>query len=227
MNRRLANALGGTMTAAVLASFVALGLAGADTRPETPALPEIRDLAAGEVTRGAPGDSRRLPALASADAAAPDAAPDSDRATPAATRRGPVTGFPLPRYVSLGASEANARRGPSSSHRIDWVFTRRAMPVMVVAEHGHWRRVVDREGVGGWMHYALLSGVRTAIVEHDMLPLYSRPDAASPVRARAELGVIGRLRECRPGWCLMEVGGHRGWVDPRALWGVEPGEIFD
>ncbi|MDG4647234.1 SH3 domain-containing protein [Roseibacterium sp. SDUM158017] len=142
-------------------------------------------------------------------------------------RRGPVTGFPLPRYVSLGASEANARRGPSRSHRIDWVFTRREMPVMIVAEHGHWRRVVDRDGVGGWMHYSLLSGVRTAIVDRDMLPLYSRPDANSPVRARAELGVIGRLRECRPSWCLMEVGGHRGWVDQRALWGVEADEVFD
>ena len=118
----------------------------------------------------------------------------------------------------MAASEGNARRGPSRSHRIDWVFTRRGMPVMIVAEHGHWRRVVDRDGVGGWMHYSLLSGVRTAIVEADMLPLHSRPDASSPVRARAELGVIGRLRECRPDWCLMETGGYRGLGrSPRAL----------
>lgn len=141
--------------------------------------------------------------------------------------RGPVTGFPLPRYVSMRASEGNARRGPSRSHRIDWVFTRRDMPMMIVAEHGHWRRVVDRDGVGGWMHHALLSGVRTAIVEQDMTPLHARPDTGSPVRARAELGVIGRLRECRPDWCLMEAGGHRGWVETGALWGVDPGETFD
>jgi SH3-like domain-containing protein len=148
-------------------------------------------------------------------------------ATTAASARGPVTGFALPRYVSIRASEGNARRGPSRSHRIDWVFTRRDMPVMVVAEHGHWRRVVDRDGVGGWMHHALLSGVRTAIVEVDMAPLHARPDAASAVRARAELGVIGRLRECRPDWCLMEAGGFRGWIDPAVLWGVDPGESFD
>ncbi|AHM02834.1 hypothetical protein roselon_00389 [Roseibacterium elongatum DSM 19469] len=147
------------------------------------------------------------------------------RATP--QRTGPVTGFPMPRFVSMGASEGNARRGPSRSHRIDWVFQRRGMPVMVVAEHGHWRRVVDRDGAGGWMHYSLLSGVRTAIVEQDMLSLHARPDPASPVRARAELGVIGRLRECQPDWCLMEVAGYRGWVRSAALWGVEPGESFD
>jgi SH3-like domain-containing protein len=183
------------------------------------------DPATVEVTRAEP--ERTLPALARADSAQPFATPTAAAAPPAPERRGPVTGFALPRFVSMGASEGNARRGPSRSHRIDWVFTRRGMPVMIVAEHGHWRRVVDRDGVGGWMHYSLLSGVRTAIVEEDMLALYSRPDASSPVRARAEMGVIGRLRECRPDWCLMETGGYRGWVDPRALWGVEPGEVFD
>jgi SH3-like domain-containing protein len=142
-------------------------------------------------------------------------------------RVGPVTGFPIPRYVSIKASEANARRGPSRSHRIDWVFQRRNMPVMIVAEHGHWRRVVDRDGAGGWIHYTLLSGERTAIVETDRLPLYQRPDRSSMVRAEAERGVIGGLRECRADWCEMEVGGFRGWVEARALWGVEPGETFD
>lgn len=147
--------------------------------------------------------------------------------TTSGARVGPVTGFPIPRYVSIKASEANARRGPSRSHRIDWVFQRRNMPVMVVAEHGHWRRVVDRDGAGGWMHYTLLSGVRTAIVEADRLALHTRPDGNSMIRAEAERGVIGELRECRDGWCEMQVGGYRGWVEADALWGVEPGEEFD
>ena len=42
---------------------------------------------------------------------------------------GPVTSLPLPRYVSLKASEGNVRRGPSLTHRIDWVFKRRNMPL--------------------------------------------------------------------------------------------------
>jgi SH3-like domain-containing protein len=151
----------------------------------------------------------------------------STEADPAPERVGPVTGFEIPRYVSMRASEGNARRGPSRSHRIDWVFTRRNMPMMIVAEHGHWRRVVDRDGAGGWMHYSLLSGERTAIVEVDMLPLHARPDQTSTVRAHAELGVTGRLRECQPDWCLMEVGGYRGWVQASAIWGVEADEVFD
>ena len=197
----------------VAASLLMWSLASADPTEQA----ETTEV---EVTRGIA--ERSLPALART-AADPAAAPSET--TPA--RTGPVTGFALPRYVSMGASEGNARRGPSRSHRIDWVFTRRGMPVMVVAEHGHWRRVVDRDGVGGWMHYSLLSGVRTAIVEEDLLALYSRPDINSPVRARAELGVVGRLRECRADWCLMETGGYRGWVQISALWGVDQGEVFD
>lgn len=84
-------------------------------------------------------------------------------------KRGSVTNFPIPRYVSMKASEANVRRGPSLSHRIDWVFKRRDMPLQVVAEHGHWRRVLDRDGLGGWIHYSLISGTRTVIVEEDMM----------------------------------------------------------
>lgn len=145
----------------------------------------------------------------------------------AVQRVGPVTGYPIPRYVTMRATEGNARRGPSRSHRIDWVFTRRHMPMMIVAEHGHWRRVIDRDGAGGWMHYTLLSGERSAIVELDMLPLYARPDATSTIRAHAEMGVTGHLDECVPDWCMLEVGGYAGWVNASALWGVEPGEVFD
>lgn len=151
--------------------------------------------------------------------------------TPAPTaegpQRGPVTGFPIPRFVSIKASEANARRGPSRSHRIDWVFQRRNMPVMVVAEHGHWRRIIDRDGAGGWVHYTLLSGERTAIVSAEMLPIYARPDTDAVVRARAERDVIAELRECHAGWCEIEAGGFRGWVEIAGLWGVDPDEEFD
>jgi len=119
------------------------------------------------------------------------------------------------------------RRGPSLTHRIDWVFTQKDMPVEITAEHGHWRRIRDREGAGGWVHYALLSGVRTVIVDSDMLPIHSRPDPASPVVAQLELGVIARLGDCGPDWCRLNVAGYRGWAPKSALWGVAPDEILE
>ena len=144
-----------------------------------------------------------------------------------ASERGPVTNLPLPRFVSLGANEANARRGPDQSHRIDWVYRRRDLPLRVVAEYENWRRVEDAEGEGGWMHHALLSGVRTALVEVDMMTLHRSADAASPQAAILERGVIARLRACTRDWCQMDVDGVRGWGEKRHLWGVAPDEEFD
>lgn len=138
---------------------------------------------------------------------------------------GQVTHLPLPRYVSLKTTEGNVRRGPSLSHRIDWVFKRRNMPLEITDEFGHWRRVRDLDGAGGWMHYSLLSGVRTVIVREDMVSLAMKPEDGATANARAEAGVIARLGECTPDWCRISADGRRGWVRKSALWGVQPDEI--
>lgn len=141
--------------------------------------------------------------------------------------RGAVTNLPVPRYVSLKGNEGNVRRGPSLSHRIDWVFRHSGMPLRVVAEFGHWRRVEDQDGAGGWIHYSLLSGVRTALVQKDMVELHSRADAQSSVVAKAELGAIVRLHECNKDWCRVSGGGEKGWVPKTDIWGVDPNETRD
>lgn len=141
--------------------------------------------------------------------------------------RGSVTNLPLPRYVSLKGGEGNARRGPSLSHRIDWVFRHAGMPLRVVAEFGHWRRVEDQDGAGGWIHYSLLSGVRTALVQQDMLELLTRPEEHANVVARAEAGAIVRLHECVKDWCRISGGGEKGWVPKSAIWGVDADELRD
>ena len=140
---------------------------------------------------------------------------------------GPETNLPLPRFVSLKASEANVRRGPSLSHRIDWVFQRRSMPLQVIAEYGHWRRVIDRDGQGGWVHYTMLSGARTVLIDGETVPLRSRPEVGAIENAMLEPGVIARLGDCNPDWCRLTAGGYRGWARKSFLWGVAASEIRD
>lgn len=141
--------------------------------------------------------------------------------------RGPETGLPLPRYVSLKTTEGRARRGPNRSHLVDWIFTRRDMPLRVTAEFEHWRRVEDADGLGGWIHYASLSGVRTALVMGDMVPMRSHPRANAPEVALLERGVVARILTCQPDWCRLGTEGARGWVERRALWGVDAHEWLD
>lgn len=153
----------------------------------------------------------------------------AQEATPvsAAPEIGPETNLPLPRYVSLKTNEVNVRRGPSLSHRIDWVFQRKGMPLQVVAEYGHWRRVIDRDGQGGWVHYTMLTGARTVIVEQDRLRLRARANTESRETAELEVDVIARVRECDAGWCEIAAGGYKGWAPKAVLWGVEPDEMIN
>ena len=91
-----------------------------------------RDMSAGKglaLTRRGRGWRRRLRGMAHGRPLSP--APAACRCVGPRCRlagrtaaRGAVTNLPLPRYVSLKTGEGNARRGPGSTHRIDWVFTR-------------------------------------------------------------------------------------------------------
>lgn len=142
-----------------------------------------------------------------------------------AADKGPVTNLPLPRFVSMKASEGNARRGPSLTHRVDWVFKHEDMPLMITGEYGHWRRVQDVEGQGGWMHYSLLSGVRTVTFLTEKTNLRLRPSEASATKAFAERGAIAKLDECQPDWCKVSAGRVKGWIRKEAVWGVGADEL--
>jgi SH3-like domain-containing protein len=170
-------------------------------------------------------------------AVSPALAQEVDATVPAAVAAPPekvcqpdvgcVTNLPLPRFVSLKGSEGNARRGPGLTHRIDWVFTRAGMPLKITAEFENWRRVEDQEGAGGWVHYSLLSGVRSVLFTLDMAEFHEAPDDSAMVVAQAEQGVVGRVLECKAGWCRIAIDGQRGWVRTSALWGVLPDETID
>lgn len=145
----------------------------------------------------------------------------------ASGKRGPVTNLPMPRFVSLKSEEGNVRRGPSLTHRVDWVFKHENLPLQIVAEYGNWRRVQDAEGQGGWMHYSLLSGSRYVIVQEDKVSLYLTPNDAAATRAYAEQGALARLGSCVLNFCEISAQGAKGWAKKTDLWGVTPEEIRD
>lgn len=177
----------------------------------------------GETTPAAASSAEAIAAIPPT----PEAKPEVKKEPVCRPGFGCVTSLPLPRFVSLKGDEGNARRGPGLTHRIDWVFTRPGMPLMITAEYEHWRRVEDQDGAGGWVHYALLSGVRTVLVITDMAEFHASPDRNSEVVAQAEYGVIGKVQECNPGWCRITSGGERGWIEKSALWGVGADEVIE
>lgn len=132
---------------------------------------------------------------------------------------GSETGLPIPRFVTLRAEEVNLRTGPGVRYPIEWVYQRPSLPVQVIAEFDTWRKIRDVDGTEGWVHQSMLSGRRTVMVTGREFHLRRAPDAAASAVARVEVGVIGKLEECVPRWCEVEMGGLSGWIDRRAIWG--------
>jgi SH3-like domain-containing protein len=132
--------------------------------------------------------------------------------------------LPLPRYVSLKSDEVNVRTGPGVQYPIEWVFTRRHMPVEVIEQYEYWRKIRDVEGTTGWVHNSMISGKRYALVTGDVRSLRRNPALAAPEAAHLEPGVIGQILECEGAFCRIEAGGIKGWLARSEFWGVYPNE---
>lgn len=139
------------------------------------------------------------------------------------------SGLPIPRFVSLRASEANMRTGPGEQYPIKWTYRRPGLPLEVVKEFDHWRRVRDWQGAEGWMHSSMLTNKRSIVVTGELRTLRARPDPDSRALARIEGSVIGRLKSCPKGsdWCKVDIGTAEGWLRRSDLWGVYADEEVD
>ncbi|OWJ66333.1 SH3 domain-containing protein [Inquilinus limosus] len=140
------------------------------------------------------------------------------------------SGQPVPRFVSLRSDEVNLRTGPGERYPVEWVVSKKGLPVEVIAEFDTWRRVRDWEGIEGWVHQALLTRRRTLVVTgKEDQPIYNEPSEGSGLMAKAEPGVLGSLLRC-PGdgaqadWCYVDLKGYRGWMRRASFWGAYPGE---
>jgi len=133
-----------------------------------------------------------------------------------------------PYWASIASGEAMTRTGPGKNYPGIWLYQRRDLPVRVLKRHESWRMIEDPDGTRGWMLVSLLSDRRTAIVRPgEPRPIHARPDGASAVRYRAEQGVVGRIEQCRGGWCRIAVGRREGFIRTSDIWGVAPNEIVD
>ncbi|MCB9992515.1 MAG: hypothetical protein H6873_02535 [Hyphomicrobiaceae bacterium] len=150
---------------------------------------------------------------------------------------GPVSGLPLPRFVSLRSEPINVRVGPGTRYDVAWVFVKADLPVEIIQEFDTWRKIRDIDGQEGWIHQNLLVGTRTAYVAPwKTEPVQLRVRSGDASRAVAELAprVLVRVDSCDGEACKVatfsdQSGGtsYSGYVDQEDLWGVYANEEFD
>lgn len=150
-----------------------------------------------------------------------------------------ASGLLLPRFVSLKAQRVNMRVGPGTKYKVEWMYTKRGLPLEILQEYDNWRKVRDSEGAEGWINQSLLSGKRTALVapwksgeKNEYLPLVAKPEEQGRVIAQVEPGVLAEIDECNNGWCRVEIdntvtGSISGYAKQVQLWGVYPDETLE
>jgi SH3-like domain-containing protein len=143
----------------------------------------------------------------------------------------PQNKLPVPRFVSLRSDKVHVRIGPSQNHEVRWTFSKAGLPVEIIAEFENWRRIRDSDGADGWVHQAMLSGRRTALIRGNAnagtIPVYERAQAQGRLIAELQPGVIATVRSCDKGWCRISGENFDGFMLQTLLWGVYPDEQIE
>jgi len=140
---------------------------------------------------------------------------------------GIVTGFDIPRFVSLKSEEANLRVGPSVNYPIAIKYLQKNLPIEVIGEFDVWRQIKDYENNIGWLHKSLIKGERYILTVNRKggnTYIYNRPNGN-------KIGNIKRynillLKKCLLNWCKVHHKDINGWVTKKSIWGVYENEIL-
>lgn len=124
------------------------------------------------------------------------------------------------RFMSLRGEEVEGRNGPSANQRLQWLYQRAGLPVMVLAERDGWRHVRDPGGDEVWIRNTDLDARRTIYVR-EQATLRRTARSGGQVVAYLMPGVIGAVTACDGDWRRVAIGGRIGWVQNSALWGGE------
>ncbi|HSZ53192.1 MAG TPA: SH3 domain-containing protein [Caulobacteraceae bacterium] len=161
--------------------------------------------------------------LAAAPLAACDRGDAEGSDCPAAMRANTVSGYCVPRWVSLKHDEVYGRKGPGKDYPAVWVYRARGLPVQIVAETSEWRRVCDPYGGASWINRSMVAGRRTVLsLGPGPVDLQKTPKASAPRTGMMAGRALANLDRCEAGWCKVKVAGLTGWAPAGSFWGVAP-----
>ena len=221
------------------------GFAASDQSASQPATTSTKDKAAHKKSSAAKPQVKAKPQIKTRPHRKAKAKPGDAKATstqpPAAVAVTPTDAKPAdgksdatkptetkapPHFASLRAERVNLRSGPSEDFPIQWVYTRRGLPVEILASFDIWRKVRDFDGTEGWIHQQMLTGRRSVLITGAIRNLRRDPDPTAGVVAQLEPGVVAAISHCTQTWCEIKAGGYKGWLSRAELWGLEPDEII-
>ena len=141
--------------------------------------------------------------------------------------KGAVTGFDIPRFVSLKSNEINMRVGPSINYPINIKYVKKNLPIEIIDEFELWRKVRDHKNNIGWIKKGLLKGDRYILtgIKNNNVVIFNRPSGR-------EIGIIKKnnilkLEVCLPDWCYISHQNIQGWSSKENIWGIYKDETYN
>lgn len=130
------------------------------------------------------------------------------------------------RFVAMRADKVNARSGPNIRYPIEWIYQQQNYPVEIIAEYEQWRKIKDYDGTITWVRKNLLTNTRYALVtEPGENNIYAKDSINADVVARAENGVVAKIKRCNQTFCLLIFNNDiEGWMPRNNLYGIKKGE---
>ncbi len=130
------------------------------------------------------------------------------------------------RFVAMRADTVNARSGPNKRYPIEWIYKQQNYPVEIIAEYEQWRKIRDYDGTVAWVQKILLTNTRYALVtEIGENNVYSKDTTSSEIIARAENGVVAKIKRCNQAFCFLQFDDKtEGWMPRSVLYGIKKGE---
>ena len=143
-------------------------------------------------------------------------------------KTGSVTGFDLPRFVSLKSNDVNLRVGPSVNYPIKLKYIQKNLPIEIIDEFDVWRKIQDHENNIGWIHKSLIKGDRFILTvnnNENVKNIHNRPNGKL-------IGIIKsnnilNLEICLIDWCYISYKETSGWISKDYIWGVYKDEIYN
>ena len=140
---------------------------------------------------------------------------------PVAQRDHTVSGFCVPRWVTLKRGEVYGRKGAGKDYPAVYIYRVKGLPVQVVAETTDWRRVCDPDGGATWVHRSMIDGHRNIMaIGADPVALRKTPNETAAPAAFLNARAMATLEACRGAWCKVAVGGATGWMPAVQAWGA-------
>ena len=126
----------------------------------------------------------------------------------------------FPKLVSIKTSKANLRYGPGKNYPVKLVFIKKKIPLLIIDQFDHWRKVLTTKNMIGGIHKSQLTMKhRSIILKQDYLR--KKPKLLSKKIVFLDENVNVSVLKCKVYWCKITLKGGKfsGWYIKKYLWG--------